>query len=141
MGLVATSPAFAASHHPRPATPPLHIQRAATPGYVNGYQPAQMRHAYALDRLTCSMTCGAGQTIGIVDAYSDPTVEADLQTFDNQFGLPDCTVANGCLTIATPQGAPVSDGGWARETSLDVQWAHAMAPGARILPSARSTTR
>src|SRR5207249_4525534 len=69
--------ALAASHHPRPATPPLHVRRSATPGYVEGYQPAQIRHAYRIDLLACGSdaSCGAGQTIGIVDAYDDPTVE------------------------------------------------------------------
>jgi hypothetical protein len=132
--LAGPSSAFAASH-PRPATPPLHVHGAATAGYVSGYQPRQILHAYQIDQLVCAAaaTCGAGQTIGIVDAYDDPTIEADLQTFDLQFGLPACTVANGCLTKATAQGAPATDAVWAREIALDVEWAHAMAPGARIL--------
>src|SRR3989454_6554385 len=132
-----SSSAFATVHHSRAASPPLHARKAATATYVGGYAPTQFLHAYSFDRLACSADashpCGSGQTVGIIDAYDDPTVEADLQTFDAQFGLAPCTIANGCLTKATPQGIPPTDAGWAREISLDVQWVHAIAPGARIL--------
>lgn len=91
-----------------------------------GYSPAQMRHAYGFDRLTQT---GAGITIGIVDAYDDPTVLSDLQTFDAQFGLP-----NPNFTEVFAQGSkPRTNGGWAQEISIDVQWAHAIAPGANIM--------
>ena len=133
-----SSSAFAAMHHSRPASPPIHARKAATALYVSGYAPAQFLHAYALDQLACSVDpahpCGSGQTVGIIDAYDDPTVEADLQTFDAQFGLATCTIANGCLTVATPQGLPPPDPTWAGEISLDVQWVHAIAPGA-LTPS------
>jgi subtilase family serine protease len=68
-----------------------------------------------------------------VDAFNDPNIQSDLNTFDSQFGLPTCTTSNGCFTIATPQGAPRTNRGWALEISLDVEWAHAIAPGAKIL--------
>ena len=102
---------------------------------VVGLTPSQIRHFYGFDSLACESanTCGAGQTIGIVDAFSDPNIQSDLNTFDSQFGLPTCTTSNGCFTIATPQGAPRTDRGWALEISLDVEWAHAIAPGAKIL--------
>jgi subtilase family serine protease len=102
---------------------------------VVGLTPTQIRHAYGFDSLACESanTCGSGQTIGIVDAFNDPNIQSDLNTFDNQFGLPTCTTSNGCFTIATPQGAPRTDRGWALEISLDVEWAHAIAPGANIL--------
>jgi subtilase family serine protease len=77
---------------------------------------------------------GTGQTIVIVDAYGSPTVRQDLQTFDAIFGLPDPV-----LNIIYPGGSPVynplqnhNEQSWASETSLDVQWAHAIAPGATI---------
>jgi len=89
------------------------------------YSPAQIRHAYGVDLLPYD---GAGQTIAIVDAYDDPTVASDLAAFDSKFGLPAAD-----LTVATPQGKPGYDSGWAYEISLDVQWAHAIAPGAKIL--------
>src|SRR5207244_1353971 len=66
-------------------------------------------------------------TIAIVDAYGSPTLANDLAVFCNTFALPQAT-----LNIYYPQGTPGSDTGWALETSLDVQWAHAIAPGAKI---------
>jgi subtilase family serine protease len=82
------------------------------------------------------MTAGAGKTIAIVDAYDDPTAESDLAVFSAQYGLPACTTANGCFTKVNQTGGtsyPRKDAGWALEISLDVQWAHAIAPGAKIL--------
>src|SRR2546429_9143386 len=132
-----SSSAFAAVHHSRAASPPIHARKAVTGLYVSGYAPAQFPQAYALDRLACSShaahPCGSGQTVGIIDAYDDPTVEADLQTFDAEFGLAACTIATGCLTVATPRALPPADPTWAGEVSLDVQWVHAIAPGALIL--------
>jgi subtilase family serine protease len=131
-GLI-VSQAFA-SHVDGYAFPLSHVVSPASATVV-GLTPTQIRHFYGFDVLTCesSNTCGAGQTIGIVDAFSDPNIQSDLNTFDTQFGLPTCTTSNGCFTIATPQGAPRTDRGWALEISLDVEWAHAIAPGAKIL--------
>ncbi len=106
-----------------------------------GLTPSQIRHAYGLDLLTCSFTgtfgstslCGNGQKIGIVDAFDDPGIESDLGTFDSAFGLPACTSANGCFLKLTPQGLPRTNRAWALEISLDVEWAHAIAPGAKII--------
>ena len=91
----------------------------------SGYQPVQVRHAYGFDKITGN---GAGQTIAIVDAYGSPSLANDLKTFSTAFGLPQATLA-----IYYPQGKPAANSGWALETSLDVQWAHAIAPGARIV--------
>jgi len=100
----------------------------ATP---SGYTPQQMRHAYGVDQIANQ---GAGQIIGIVDAYDYPSVESDLAVFTTQFGLPACTIANGCLTVIYATGTkPPTNRGWSGETSLDVQWAHAIAPEASIL--------
>jgi subtilase family serine protease len=108
--------------------------------HVNGvakfvcYTPSDIRTAYSYP----SSLDGSGQTIVIVDSYGSPTIESDLATFDTQFGLP----APPVFKIECPQGCPAfSTGGkageekvgWAEETSLDVEWAHAMAPGARIV--------
>src|SRR6185436_8032079 len=79
---------------------------------------------------------GTGKTIAIVDAYDDPTAESDLAVFSSQYGLPACTTANGCFKKVDQNGGssyPRKDAGWALEISLDVQWAHAIAPGAKIL--------
>src|SRR3989441_2911192 len=114
--------------------PPIHIKKSGSPSPV-GLSPLQIGHAYGFDLLSCygTSSCGSGQTIAIVDPYDDPNIESDLATFSAQYGLPPCTTANGCFTKATPQGLPNSDTVWALEESLDVEWAHAMAPGAKII--------
>ena len=108
--------------------------------------------------LTASMAApgGAGQTIYIVDAYHHPNAVADLAKFNQKFGLPTCTQAAaptsaarlaapaanaGCTVMVVYSGtggtvsrqAPAYDAGWASEIALDVQWAHATAPYARIV--------
>jgi subtilase family serine protease len=97
--------------------------------------PAQVRHAYGFDQIAFQVNGrsiagdGSGQTIAIIDAYDDPNIASDLHYFDRTFGLPDPPT----FTKATPQGVPRSDPLWALEIALDVEWAHAIAPGANIL--------
>ena len=80
---------------------------------------------------------GAGQTIAIVSAYDAPTIGSDLKKFDSQFGLPN---PPSFLKYYQP-GVTRRDAGWALETALDVEWAHAMAPGANlVLVEARSAS-
>ncbi len=120
------------------ARPPIHLKgpAATTPG---GYSPATIRQAYGFNQLFTSATggynanAGAGVTIGIVDAYDDPNIESDLGMFSGQYGLPACTTANRCFTKAFSGGQPIANSGWALEISLDVEWAHAIAPAAKIL--------
>lgn len=98
-----------------------------------GLSPSTIKSAYSF---STSSTAGAGATIAIVDAFDDPTAESDLNVFSTQFGLPACTTSNGCFKKVNQTGGskyPRKDGGWALEISLDVQWAHAIAPGANIL--------
>ena len=93
--------------------------------------PSATRRAYGFDLIS---NLGAGQVIGIVDAYDDPNIESDLGVFDSQFGLPACTSGNGCFSKVYAQGSrPSSNAGWALEISLDVEWAHAIAPQANIV--------
>src|SRR5258708_10616129 len=107
---------------------------------VDGLSPQQVKHAYGFDQIYYRIRHhwqrgdGAGQTIAIVDAFHAPTIQKDLKVFNTQFNLPD-TDAYGrpVLTVAMPQGRPAADGGWASEISLDVEWAHAIAPRAHIL--------
>jgi subtilase family serine protease len=107
------------------AKPLMKIKKAGTLATA-GYTPAQIRKAYGVDKVSAT---GAGQTIAIVDAYGSPTMQNDLSVFSSQFGLPQAT-----LSIAYPTGKPsTTDGGWALETAMDVEWAHAIAPGAKIL--------
>ena len=104
---------------------------AGEPG--NGLEPDEVKAAY---HASTSPTAGAGTTVAIVTAYHNPTAEADLAVFNKRFGLPDCTVANGCFTQVSPRGMGfsfTSTRDWMIESALDVQWVHAIAPGARIL--------
>src|SRR5262249_21513906 len=101
---------------------------------LSGFTPAQLTHVYGLDAIQFTMASGAtvkgdgsGETIALVEAYHDPTLLADLQAFDRAFHLPDPE-----LTVLT-LGSGLSNGGWALEESLDVEWAHAIAPGANLL--------
>jgi subtilase family serine protease len=98
-----------------------------------GLSPQTIKSVY---RFPTSSTAGAGKTIAIVDAFDDPTAENDLNVFSSQYGLPACTTANGCFKKVDQNGGsnyPRKDGGWALEISLDIQWAHAIAPGAKVL--------
>jgi len=103
-------------------------------GAPTGLSPATIKSVYGF---STSQNAGAGKTIAIVDAYNDPTAESDLSVFSSQYGLPVCTTANGCFKKVNQNGgskaAPKTNSGWALEISLDVQWAHAIAPGAHIL--------
>ena len=97
------------------------------------YGPAQIQAAYDFAPLYARGIDGTGRTIVIVDAFQSPTIVHDLQLFDAVFGLPDST-----LNIIAPDGltpfdpADQNQVGWAGEITLDVEWAHAIAPGATI---------
>ena len=107
------------------AHPPIHLKPGSTTTTPTGYSPKQIETAYGLSQ---SATAGSGQTIAIVDAYGSPTIQNDLTVFSNYFGLPSAK-----LSIVYPGGKTKPDSGWALETSLDVEWAHAIAPGANIM--------
>ncbi len=99
--------------------------------------PANLLAAYGLTGISPP----SPQTIGIVDAYDDATAEADLEVFDNQYGLPACTEANGCFRkvnqLGNPAPLPASSGeaerGWAQEIATDIEVAHGICPSCRIL--------
>ncbi|WP_322042173.1 S53 family peptidase [Paraburkholderia sp. J67] len=141
------------------------VAPAATATAVTTYTPAQIRAAYGLPPLPTSWTglsatqlaqMGAGQTLYIVDAMSDPNIAAELAAFNQKFGLPACattaispsatlplpkapsascqfSVVNSTLAGGMTATAPAYDSAWATEIALDVQWAHATAPLARIV--------
>ena len=96
--------------------------------------PQSLHAAYTLPTETASATL---QTVAVVDAFDDPTAEADLAVYDEQFGLPACTAANGCFRKLNQQGhaspLPHKDGEWAGEISIDVQMAHAICQSCRVL--------
>jgi len=136
---------------------------AASGAVVATYTPAQIRAAYGFPALpagimtaTQAAQLGAGQTIYIVDAMHDPNAAAELAAFNQKFGLPGCTTRmqgpgaalplaaaspSACelvLVYTTSAGAvtasaPAFDAGWATEIALDLQWAHASAPLARLV--------
>lgn len=111
----------------------IHVDEAGSPvgPPSTAYTPAQVRHAYGFDQV---MNQGSGQVIGIVDAYDDPNIESDLGVFSRQFGLPACTSSNGCFRKVYGNGRkPVTNANWGIEIALDVEWAHAIAPQARIV--------
>jgi subtilase family serine protease len=100
------------------------------------FGPAQLRDAYQLPPLYAKGVTGKGATIMIVDSFGSPTIQADLAVFDRQYGIP----APPRFTVIAPAGKipPFKPGssdmaGWAGETTLDVEYAHALAPGASIL--------
>ncbi len=103
---------------------------------ASDWTPQTLAEAYGV---TWSPTLGAGKTIAIIDAFDSPNVEADLAVFSsaNSFNLPACTTANGCFKKVNQVGnsspLPAYSAEWAMEIGLDVQWVHAMAPGAKIL--------
>lgn len=128
------------------------------PSTITVYTPAQIRTAYGMTSLAQSTAAdlGAGQTIYIIGAYHNPNLLKDLNTFNQRFNLPQCKEvaipvgttklnpadpADGCTVsiVYSTTGpkitskAPAYDKTWAAESALDVQWAHATAPLARIV--------
>ncbi len=94
----------------------------------SGETPQSIRPVYNIP------STGGSDVIAIVDAYDYPTAENDLGIFSNQFGLPACTTSNGCFQKVYATGTkPRANCGWAQEMALDIEWAHAMAPSARII--------
>ena len=105
-------------------------------GFYHCLTPAQVETAYNLAPLYRQGITGKGETIVIVDSFGSPTIRQDLAVFDRQFDLP----APPSLRIIAPAGkipkwnADDSDmTGWGGETTLDVEYAHSIAPGANIL--------
>jgi subtilase family serine protease len=103
---------------------------------IAGYTPAQLEALYGLPAAYKQGLDGAGQTIVLLEAYGYPTIEADANAFFKLTGLPLLTSSN--FRIVYPEGKPVSPiagvlTGWNIEIALDVQWAHSIAPGAKII--------
>ncbi len=110
--------------------PPLRIETDATTS-PTGISPSRIRRAYGF---TSIANQGAGQTIGIVDAYDDPNIAADLSHFNSTFGLAACTTTSGCFKKVYANGSkPATNADWSLEIALDVEWAHVIAPKAKIV--------
>lgn len=116
------------------AHPPHHLRKvkpSVTTSYSTELTPSQVVHAYGFNLIPYQ---GQGQTIAIIDAYDDPNIQNDLNVFDSTFGLAPCNAANGCFTKIYASGVkPQTSGNWSFEMALDVEWAHAIAPKAKIL--------
>ena len=116
---------------------PDYLVFAASSSSTAGYTPAQIRTAYGFNSLSSfgsTPANGSGQTIAIIDAYNDPNITSDLAVFDQAYGI----AAPPSLKIVNENGGTNLPGtdpsqGWETETALDVEWAHAIAPGANIL--------
>ena len=105
---------------------PLHIlsSPSVTP---QGLSPSNVKTVYHLP------ASGGVGTIAIIGAFHDSEIESDLQAFSSAFNIPACTLKNKCFEIYSMSKTIKSDAGWALETSMDIEWAHAIAPNAHIL--------
>jgi subtilase family serine protease len=114
---------------------PATVSPKASSATPTGYGPSDLQDAYGLT--AASANNGSGQTVAIVDAYDDPNAAADLATYRSYYGLPACTVANGCFKKVSQTGSttslPTANSGWAGEISLDLDMVSAIAPNAHIL--------
>src|SRR6266571_3863252 len=129
----------------------LPLCKSASLGNIVCYSPSFIKKAYEFP--STSTLDGSGQTIVIVDAFGIPTIASDLALFDARFGIsapPSFTIFCGnSPTPLDPSTCPVvninanpkhDEFGWTIETSLDVEYAHAMAPGANIVLDVASTS-
>jgi subtilase family serine protease len=138
--LVVASAALAAGASVRPALAVEPVHSPPSCGQLACYYPSFLKEAYDFPTGKDAPT-GAGQTIVVVTAYGSPTIAADLAQFDQEDGVP----APPSFTVLSQQapaaGVPIPDAvqGWMLETSLDVEYAHAMAPGANIVLAVAAT--
>ncbi len=118
-------------------TPMSTRQATSTNTSPSGYRPADLQSAYGLT--AAAAAGGSGVTIAVIDAYDDPTAEADLAAYRAAFGLPACTSAgaNPCFRKVNQRGQssplPAADSGWATEISLDLDMVSAICPNCSIL--------
>lgn len=127
-------PAAAGPRLARVLTAPIPTAQCLTTYGIHCYSPLQYRTAYNLAPLYARGITGRGRTIVIVDSYGSPTIQHDLQVFDKQWGLPDTkvdVVKAGKVPPFDPTNSDMT--GWAGETTLDVEYAHSIAPGAKIV--------
>lgn len=121
--LTASASYHFSNYHGRP---PIHTYGSATKT-PSGMTPDQIKKIYHLPQN------GGRGTIAIIGAYDDATIESDLNVFSKQFNLLACTTADGCFEKHKMSSSIKTNSGWNMETSLDVEWAHAIAPDAKIL--------
>lgn len=99
------------------------------------FDPYQMRRAYGVDTLIAKGFDGRGKTIVIIDAFDHPNLSRQFDVFNTFYGLPPVNAGPGTPTFTevAPDGLGGFNESWAFEISLDVEWAHAIAPGANIV--------
>ena len=101
----------------------------------DGFGPADLRAAYNIRKT--ALQNGNGQTVAVVDAYDDPTIESDLATYRAYYGLPPCTTKNGCFRKVNQDGEqgnyPIANPDWEPEEALDVEMVSAICPKCHIL--------
>jgi subtilase family serine protease len=150
LALSAAAPGAHATAHPRSTAPvpalsgpilvgkqlpaPVPTTDCQTDFGISCYTPVQYRTAYDLNPLYSHGVTGRGKTIVIVDSYGSPTISSDIKVFDAQFGFPDPNlriVKFGTIPPFDPTNSTMV--GWATETTLDVEYAHSIAPGAKIV--------
>ncbi len=110
------------------------------PGHLPpcGYQPSELQKAYSMTPLYSAGLDGTGQTVVITDAFGSPTIQTDAKVFSQLYGLPDLTSSNFQVfqapgpVVNNPCNKKFCQGSWPDEVTLDVEWVHAMAPGAKI---------
>ncbi len=113
-------------------TGPTYLDPTTTKRKSCGYTAKQLVQHYGLAQAHAAGWTGKGQTIVIVDAFGSPTIAADINVFSKTMDLPAMDAKS--LQVVYPDGQPAApDGDWALETTLDVEWAHAFAPDAKIV--------
>lgn len=113
---------------------PISTSDCVTQIGIHCYSPLQYRTAYNLGPLYQQGITGKGRTIVIVDSFGSPTIQHDLEVFDKQWGIPDTNVEVvkwGDVPVFDPTNPDHT--GWAGETTLDVEYAHSVAPDAHIV--------
>ncbi len=116
-------------------TGPQYVQTGSFPAMATcGYTAAEISAHYGLTAVYQNGDQGEGQTVVLVDAYGSPTIQADANSFSKMMGLPALDASN--FSVVYPDGPPIANPyptGWPVEISLDVEWAHAIAPKAKLV--------
>ncbi len=129
----ATCDALIRSDVPRTARPWWTGAASASPA-LNPFGAADLQAAYGLTAAAAGL--GLGVEVAVVDAYDDPTAEADMAGYRTSMGLPPCTAASGCFKKVDQNGGtayPATDSGWAAEIALDLEMVSAVCPNCSIL--------
>ncbi|MBO1415194.1 S53 family peptidase [Streptomyces sp. FH025] len=127
-------PASFGHHNAQARVAPLSTTQCVSQIGIHCYSPLQYRNAYNLNPLYQEGITGKGRTIVIVDSFGSPTIQHDLEVFDKQWGIQDTQVEVvkwGNVPVFDPKNPDHT--GWAGETTLDVEYAHAIAPDAHII--------